>query len=57
MFDNMQKVKLISQTFFELSEAQESWDMIGRNQSWTCLEIKVEPNKNVTFKDTGTQNS
>ena len=49
MFDNMQKVKLISQTFFELSEAQESWNMIGQNKSWTCLEIKVEPNKNVTF--------
>ena len=42
----MQKVILISQPFFELPEAQESWYVIAWNQSWTCLEIKIEPNEN-----------
>ena len=46
MFDNIQKFILISQTFFKLSEAWESWNVISWNQSWTCLEIKVEPNEN-----------
>ena len=46
----MQKVKLISQTFFELSEAQESWIWLFETKVGHALKSKLNQTKMLLFK-------
>ena len=56
LMDDTHMQKLNISVSFELLEFQESWNLIGQDQNWACLEVLDQNQAKKLYQFVGTKN-